>query len=47
MIAGAVYAVPFLMVGGLLMLACEKPYLRTRADVEALDAAEAAAADKR
>lgn len=42
-IAGAVYAVPFLIVGGLLMLACEKPYLATKAAVEALDAAEAAA----
>jgi MFS family permease len=42
-VAGALYAVPFLILGGILMRACEKPYLATKADVEALDAAEAAA----
>ncbi len=42
-VAGALYAVPFLILGGILMRACEKPYLATKAAVEALDAAEAAA----
>ena len=42
-VAGALYAVPFLILGGILMRACEKPYLATKAAVEALDAAEAEA----
>ena len=45
-IAGAVYAVPFLLVGAILLHLSEKPYIRTRAASEALDAAEAEAAAK-
>jgi MFS family permease len=40
-VAGAVYAVPFLVLGAVLLRACERPYLSTRADVEAMDKADA------
>lgn len=39
-IAGAIYAVPFLVLGAMLLWACEKPYLRTRAAVEVMDRAD-------
>lgn len=39
-VAGAVYAVPFLLLGAVLLRACEKPYLRTRTDVDAMDRAD-------
>jgi MFS family permease len=43
-VAGAIYAVPFLLLAAVMLRACEKPYLRTRAEVEALDATDAAGA---
>lgn len=42
-VAAALYAVPCLMIGTVLLRRCERPYLLTRAAVEQADAADAAA----